>query len=62
MSANVAPPPRYRIILINARTGRRRATGRPLDLYAAARACAFYELRGKRQGRPVIAEIVTVVA
>ena len=56
------PPPHYRVILINPRTGRRK----PLrtvhsNFYRAADMCKFYEGRGQRSGRPVLCEIVTVM-
>lgn len=58
-----AAPPHYRIILINARTGRRK----PMkavhsNFYRAADLCKYYEWRGQRTGRPVVAQIVTVGA
>lgn len=56
-----APPPQYRVILVNPRTGRRK----PLrtvhsNFYRAADMCRFYEGRGQRSGRPVLAQIETV--
>ena len=57
-----AAPPRYRIVLV-LRNGRRK----PMkavhsNFYRAADLCKYYEWRGQRQGRPVVAQIETVGA